>query len=206
MPADVRRFAPITSESPDRPALRLVALLRGINVGGRNRIAMADLRQLVEDLGFQQVLTHLQSGNVVFDARLRAGRADRASGAAAAGIAIEDEISGRLGLQVPVIVRSRDDLEGIVSSNPLREVATNPSRLLVSFLSRPVDPSLLADLDAHSFAPDAFALRRREVYVWAPNGASETKLTHSFWEKRLKVTATARNWNTVQRLLQLASQ
>lgn len=191
--------------------MKLVALLRGINVGGRNRIAMADLRELVEGLGFGEVRTHLQSGNVVFAAPAGTGAGAGAAPGAGdtadrAADRIEAEIERSLGLAVPVLARTGEDLERIVALHPLADIATNPSRLLVSFLSGRVEPDRLGDLDPGDFAPDAFALGEREIYVWAPNGASETKLTHSFWEKRLGVTATARNWNTVERLLTLASE
>lgn len=170
-------------------------------MGARNRIAMADLRKLMQDLGFDEAQTHLQSGNVVFGA----GGADEDHDLGAVAEAIQEGLRRELGLDVPVIVRTAQELRRVVAANPLRQVATNPSRLLVSFLSGRIDRSLLTDLDESSFAPDAFALGEREIYVWAPNGASETKLTHAFWERRLGLTATARNWNTVERLLELAS-
>jgi uncharacterized protein (DUF1697 family) len=175
---------------------RIAALLRGINVGGANKIAMAELRALVAELGFLDVATHLQSGNVVF----RAPGAEPAQAAAA----IEAAIAQRLGLQIPVLARTGEQLERIVSAHPLAEVASNPSRMLVVFLSGPVERTLIAQVQEEQFSPDRFVSAEQEIYVWAPNGVSETKLTYAFWEKQLGgVTATARNWNTVQRLLQM---
>lgn len=179
-------------------ASRIVALLRCINVGTRNRIAMADLRELTQQAGFGEVRTHLQSGNVVFSA-------ETGTAAEEAARAIERQIERGLGLQVPVLARTADDLAGVAARNPLGTVATNPSRLLVSFLSGPVDAARLADLSPDDYAPDRYALGEREIYVWAPNGASETKLTHAFWERRLGLTATARNWNTVLKLAEMAA-
>lgn len=174
-------------------APKIAALLRGINVGGANKISMAQLRELVAGLGFLDVATHLQSGNVVF----RAPDAEPAQAAAA----IEAVIGERLGLNVPVLARTAAEIAQVVQAHPLRELATNPSRMLVVFLSAPVDRTRIGELDESSYAPDRFAAGEREIYVWAPNGVSETKLTYAFWEKQLGgVIATARNWNTVERL------
>lgn len=195
----------------------MIVLLRGINVGARNRVAMADLRAIVQGLGGTDVRTHLQSGNAVFTAA-DIGKADLVDGlgrgaasstAAARPVdrvarALEQAIERRLGLNVVVLVRTVGELAKVVERNPLIDIASNPSRLLVTFLSGEVERDRIADLDPDRFLPDRFALSEREIYVWAPNGASETRLTHAFWEKRLGVSATARNWNTVQRLLELA--
>lgn len=180
----------------DAQTQRVAALLRGINVGGRNKIAMARLRELVTDLGFIDVATHLQSGNVVFGAP--------GSDPAQAASAIEAAIAQQLGLKIAVLARSGSELQEIVESHPLRDVASNPSRMLVVFLSAPVNRAMIADLQEQQFAPDRFVAGDREIYVWAPNGVSETKLTYAFWEKQLGgVVATARNWNTVQRLQEM---
>src|ERR671937_939311 len=106
----------------------LVALLRGINLGSRNRIGMADLRALLTDMGYDGVRTHLQSGNVVLVTRQAPERAGRA---------IEREIRTRLGLEVDVIVRTGAEIAAVVAANPLGDVATNPSRYFVVFLSAP---------------------------------------------------------------------
>lgn len=176
----------------------MIAFLRGINVGARNRIAMAELREIMQDLNCREVRTHLQSGNVVFVAPARAGASDRIAHE------IEHAIERRLGLSVPVLVRSAGELAEVVERNPLEDVASNPSRLLVTFLSGTVQRQQIAAIDPERFLPDRFAAGEREIYVWAPRGASETKLTHAFWERRLGLTATARNWNTVQRLMEIA--
>ncbi|MFZ2051608.1 MAG: DUF1697 domain-containing protein [Solirubrobacteraceae bacterium] len=177
-------------------APRIAALLRGINVGGRNKIPMAELRGLVAELGFLDIATHLQSGNVVF----RAPGTEPEQAAAA----IEAAIARRLGLNIAVLARTGTELERIVSAHPLAEVASNPSRMLVVFLSEPVERTLVAQVQEEQFSPDRFVAAEQEIYVWAPNGVSETKLTYAFWEKQLGgATATARNWNTVQRLLEM---
>jgi uncharacterized protein (DUF1697 family) len=174
-----------------------VALLRGINVGSRNRIAMADLRSLLEGLGHTEVRTHLQSGNALF----AAAKADPA----ALGAEISEAIAGHLGLTVPCVVLSDEDLARVVAANPLADVATDPAKFVVTFLSRP--PVTLGDLDPAKYAPEVFAVGEREVYVWCPDGVRNVKLSHAFFEKREKdgMVATARNWNTVTALLDLIS-
>jgi uncharacterized protein (DUF1697 family) len=176
---------------------RQIALLRGVNVGGRNMVAMAALRELLQALGYEGVRTHLQSGNAVFTAATPPERAGRE---------IEEGLVERLGLQVPVLVRTRDELAQAVAGNPLGEATSQPARLLVNFLSGEPDPQLLGELDPADFEPETFGVGAREVYVWCPDGVQATKLSYAFWEKRLKVTATARNWNTVTRLLALADE
>lgn len=172
-----------------------VALLRGINVGTRNRIAMADLRALLGRLGYTDVRTHLQSGNALFDS----AHGDSAKLAAE----ISEAIGSELGFSVPCVVRSRQDLARVVADNPLADVATDPAKFVVIFLSRP--PVTLADLDPAGYPPERFAVGEQEVYVWCPDGVRNIKLSHSFFEKREKdgMVATARNWNTVTALLDL---
>jgi uncharacterized protein (DUF1697 family) len=175
---------------------RQVALLRGINVGRSKRVGMADLRESVEALGYDDVRTYLQSGNVVFTGK--DGRPERAAQK------IEDQLAERLGLDVRVLVRTRDELAEVIDRNPLSEIASDPRRLLVAFLSSSPDPKRLRDVDPADFEPDAFAVGAREIYLWCPDGFHATKLGHAFWEKQLQLTATARNWNTVTKLLALA--
>lgn len=179
---------------------RYVALLRGVNVGGHRKIAMADLRGLLSGLGHADVSTYLQSGNALF-ASARRGRDKLA-------LEIERAITRELGLTVRCLVRSQADLRRVVAGNPLAATATDPARLLVTFLSDEPDPALLRALDPSAFAPDEFRASEREIYVWYPEGVRNTKLTHAFFEKRLRrggLVATSRNWNTVTKLLDLMS-
>lgn len=159
---------------------------------------MAELRALVAELGFLNVATHLQSGNVVFSARGKSP--DQAA------VAIQAAIRERFGLAIPVLARTAQELSRIVDAHPLRDLASNPSRTLVVFLSAPVDDARIAEVREQQYAPDRFVAGEREIYVWAPNGVSETKLTYAFWEKQLGgITATARNWNTVERLREMTA-
>ena len=173
-----------------------VALLRGINVGGHQRIAMADLRTLLEGLGHAEVSTFLQSGNALFSSR----RKDDVRLAAE----IEQAIARRLKLTVRCLVRRREELQRVVDRNPLPSRAGDPARLLVTFLSDKPDRALLRAIEPRAFLPEEFGAGERELYVWSPGGVRDSKLTHAFFEKKLGgLVATSRNWNTVTRLLAL---
>jgi uncharacterized protein (DUF1697 family) len=198
--ATAERFATVPSVSaPEHETpVRKVALLRGVNVGGNNLVPMARLRELLGELGYEGVRTHLQSGNAVFTAPdTPPERAARE---------IEGQLTRHLGLGVRVLVRTAPELAGVVAANPLPEATSEPARLLVNFLSAPPSPELLGELDPADFEPERFGVGEREVYVWCPEGVRATKLSYAFWERRLGVVATARNWNTVTRLLALARE
>ena len=178
---------------------RTVALLRGINVGGRNSIVMADLRAIFEDLGHRHVETYLQSGNVVFEATgapaLLAATAAR-------------RITSELGLDVPVVVRSGAELQTIINANPFLADGADPATLHVVFAVGRAAADALGDLEPGRFSPDRFVHRGREVFVQCPNGYGRTKLTNTFFEARLGPGAgatTTRNWKTVTRLAEMAA-
>jgi uncharacterized protein (DUF1697 family) len=158
---------------------------------------MARLRDVIEALGFADVRTHLQSGNVVF-------ASDRTAEEAAHEI--ERQVAEHLGVAAPVLVRTRDELAKIVERNPLGDVASDPKRYLVTFLSAPPDRGRLRELDPADFEPEVFHVVGREAYVWSPGGVRASQLSYAFWEKRFGLTATARNWNTVTKLLTLANE
>ena len=180
-------------------ATRYVALLRAVNVGGTGVISMARLREVLASCGYRDIATYLQSGNAVFTCGTRASDARVASD-------IEKAIREATAVDTRVLLRTREELERVVAGNPLVDVATNPSRLIVVFLDQPPQAEAVRALDADAFAPDRFAIVGREVYVWCPNGVSKTKLTQGFFEKKLGAhAATGRNWNTVRALLELAS-
>ncbi len=176
---------------------RLIALLRGINLGRNKRLAMADLRHLMHGLGYEEARTLLQSGNVVFTASEAPGAAVRR---------IEEGLARDAGLDVRVLVRTRDELARVVALDPLREEVSDPRRYLVVFLSEGPDRRALREIDPAEFEPDRFHAAGAEIYVWHPDGIQNAKLTHAFWERRLGVAATARNWNTVEKLLALADE
>jgi uncharacterized protein (DUF1697 family) len=176
--------------------MRYAVLLRGVNVGGRNKIAMADLRQILTDLGYGDVKTHLQSGNGVLSA-------DQAPDQLAAGIG--RAITARTGLKCAVLIRTGAELAKVVAGNPLGQEPDNPSRFFVAFLSAVPDKAAVAELAARDLGADQAWVAGNHVYTWVPNGLADTKLTYAFLEKQLGVVATARNWNTVRKLAELTA-
>ena len=173
-----------------------VALLRGINVGGRNRLSMADLREDLAAIGLRNVRTHIQSGNVVFDAG-PAGDHEEAT----LTVAIADVLAERHQLRVPVVVRPFDEIAIIARSHPDEHGDTPPNWLLVFVLDGQVVP---AESPAHErFEPDRFVLGEREVYATYPDGSARSKLTIELFEKAFGVTATARNLTTLRKIVEL---
>jgi uncharacterized protein (DUF1697 family) len=176
---------------------RHIVLLRGINIGPRNRVAMPKLREALTDAGFGDVRTYVQSGNVVLSS-------DRSADEVAAEC--ERAISDTFGLDIDVVVRSRGEMAAVVKRNPLKKVADNPKRYQVSFLDLELDPGVVAEL-AESAAPtEAFAAVGRELYAWHPEGVARSKLSARLADRRLGVKATARNWRTVTTLLEMADE
>ncbi|MFH8682640.1 DUF1697 domain-containing protein [Streptomyces lydicus] len=176
---------------------RQIALLRGINVGGHNSLPKARQLELAEKLGFQDVSVLLQTGNLVF--------ADPGTPPEETARVLHDAIGAELGLTVPVVVRTRDELAAAVAANPFPQAVPEPKSLHVTFLSAvPADTSRLDGLDEAAFAPDRFRLVGRELYLWCPGGIGRSKLADTVSRAPLGVTATARNWNTVTKLLALA--
>jgi uncharacterized protein (DUF1697 family) len=174
---------------------RLVVLLRGINIGSRNRISMPDLRKALEGAGYDDVRTYLQSGNVVL------------SGAAPAREAARDcerLIADRFGLEIAVVARTRSELAKIVERNPLARVAKDPRRYQVSFLETKPSPKVVGELEDVAAGDEEVVSIGREIYAWHPDGVARSKLWAKLAGKTLGVTATARNWTTVTKLLELA--
>lgn len=175
---------------------RYVALLRGINVGGNKRIAMADLRSLCEGLGFEHTCTLLQSGNVVLDASVSAPTvASRMS----------EAIEQQFGMEVRVVVRTAAELAAVVEHDPYSSIADPLKYYSVSFLESDPAPDALADIDPSEYAPEQFELHGRELYLWRPPGQIDSRLTKVLTDKRLGTAVTNRNWNTVTKIHQLAS-
>ena len=166
-----------------------VALLRGINVGKAKQVSMTDLVAVVQACGGTDVHTVLRSGNVVFG-----------SEGPVAAAAIEAALVRRTGVASSVLVVGGDALLRIAAENPLIEVATDPSRLMVGFTSQPPDGSLAPD--AASLAPEVLVVGERAVYQWCPDGVMASRVPASFW-KGVAPVVTVRNWRTVLRLVKL---
>ncbi len=177
---------------------RQVVLLRGVNVGGHNRVPMAELAALLTELGCTDVRTFIQSGNAVVGAS--AALARRLPGAVAAAI------EARLGLRVPVIVRSATALAAAVRDNPFVARGAEPSTLHIGFLAEAPSAAAIATLDPDRSPPDAFELRGRELYLCFGKGVATTRLTNAYFDRVLATTTTVRNWSTVNALVALATK
>ena len=173
-----------------------VALLRGINLGARNKVSMPDLRALFERLGAEDVVTYVQSGNVVFRSGDEPGKLTNA---------IEKRIGRDLGLSVTVLLRTREQLAKAFAGNPFLNDKREPTKLHVTFLSAKPDPARVRKLDPERAEPDEFRLVGEEIYLHCPNGYGKSKLTNAYFEKQLGVAATTRNWKTVTKLTELTS-
>jgi uncharacterized protein (DUF1697 family) len=158
---------------------------------------MADLRRLLESEGYEEVRTHLQSGNVLLASPLSPRKLEAA---------LERQLAKGLGIDVGVLVRTRAELASVVERDPLGDVATNGSRYLVSFLSEPLTARVARELEAAEFAPAQLVIDRRELFAWYPDGVQRAALAKLLDDKRLGVVSTARNWNTVTKLLQLLDE
>jgi uncharacterized protein (DUF1697 family) len=174
---------------------RYVALLRGINVGRAKRVAMADLRQLVEGLGFRDVGTLLNSGNVAFT-----GPRSATSGI---GSRIESALAERVGVESRTVVLTERELATVLTENTLAGVASDPSRLLVAVLASSRDARRLEPLLEESWKPEALAVGKRAAYMWCPRGALESRLPAAVG-RILKDAHTVRNWSTLRKLAALA--
>jgi uncharacterized protein (DUF1697 family) len=172
-------------------------LLRGVNIGSRNRVAMPKLRELLGAAGFERVQTYVQSGNVVLQSSSKADEVARAC---------EREIAAGFGLDIAVVVRTRSQLAAVVRRDPLGAVATDPKRYLVSFLTSKPDRKVVERIAATAVPPEEVVAHGRELYAWLPAGAARSKLWSRLADPKLGVTATARNWTTVTQLHSIAAE
>jgi len=156
---------------------------------------MADLRQLLSDLGYGEVRTHLQSGNVLLHSDLAAARLEEA---------LTQQISSHFAVPVSVVVRTRAELADVGTRNPLREYASDPKRYQVSFLAGALSAERERELAAADLLPERLVLSGREIFSWHSEGIQRSRLAALLTDRRVGVTVTTRNWNTVTRLLELA--
>jgi uncharacterized protein (DUF1697 family) len=176
-----------------------ISMLRGVNVVGHNRIKMDALRAVYESLKFEDPRTYIQSGNVIF----------RTKGKNSPALAkkIQDAIEGAFGFRPAVIVRTPDELRRAIADTPFPSHRNlHPSKILVTFLAGEPGPEAQATLFGLKGHPEELHLKGRELYIYFPNGAGQTKLPWSSVEKLLKVTGTARNWNSVTKMLAIAEE
>lgn len=175
---------------------RFVALFRGINVGGKNKLPMAALTPLFADAGAGDIRTYIQSGNVLFTASLRA----------VDGIVtkVERAVAERFGLRVPIVLRSAVELGRIATEHPFFARDVDPKLLHVVFLADAPSARAVASLDGERSPPDRFQVVGREIYLHLPNGAGRSRLTNDYFDRTLGTLSTARNWRTVLTLAELA--
>ncbi len=183
------------SGSINRMAERLIALLRGINVGGNKPVEMGRLRQLLSDLGYADGRTYLQSGNAVFTSTSSPGDA--------AG-ALEEGIAKTFGVDCRVLVRSAAQLAAVMAADPLLHLLGNPSRHFVAFLDGSPQPDGVEQLTRPDYGSDQLRIAGDHVYLWCPDGLSKSPFAKLNFDRILGTAVTMRNWNTVTRLAEIA--
>jgi len=173
---------------------KYISILRGINVGGNRKILMKELKVLYEKLGFAEVETYIQSGNVVFESDLTLLTADLEA-------KIEQAIIETFGFDVSVIIRTADEWAKSIVNNPFwKEKDADIDRLHLTCLKEVPSPELLEKIKLFQFLPDRYEVIGRDVFIFCAAGYGTSKLVNSFFESKLKVPATTRNWKTVMKL------
>jgi uncharacterized protein (DUF1697 family) len=177
----------------------MVSMLRGVNVGGHNMIKMEALRALYASLGIRDAQTYVQSGNVVFRTRERdLGQLARR---------IENAIKRRFGFRPEVILRTPSDLRAVIRRNPFASPPDlDPRKLLVTFLASDPGPEARDRMLKINAGPEELRIEGRELTIYYPNGMGRAKLSPALIEKTLETSGTARNWNTVRKLLEIAEK
>ncbi|MCB9891023.1 MAG: DUF1697 domain-containing protein [Planctomycetes bacterium] len=174
---------------------RYVALLRGINVGGKHKLPMKDLAAMFEQVGCSNVVTYIQSGNVIFDAP--------AAFARSVPVVMHDAIAERFGYDVPVVTRTGAQVARVLEANPFDGVPEN--EVHVFFLSKKPAASKVAALDLERSLPDELRVVGQELYLHCRTGMAKTKISNVWLDRQLGIVSTARNWKTTQKLAELAA-
>ena len=172
-----------------------LALLRGVNVGGKNKLPMKELAGIFVAAGCDNVRTYIQSGNVLFQAapKLLTKIPDL----------VGAQITGRYGYRTPVIVRTQEELGQVMANNPFLAKGETEEWLHVMFLAAVPKPAAVTGLDANRSPGDSFIVQGKEIYLHLPNGAGKSKLTNNYFDSKLATISTGRNWRTVATLLEL---
>jgi uncharacterized protein (DUF1697 family) len=184
--------------SPRGARSKYVALMRGINVGGKNMLPMAVLVELFSELGCSDVCTYVQSGNVVFGATEAVAKT--------LPEAVAKVIERRRKLKVPVVLRSARELERVAAANPYLRAGVDPIELHVMFLADAPAKAAVAGLDGKRSPPDEFVVAGRDVYLRLPSGMARTKLSNAYFDSRLATVSTVRNWRTVLKLVEMTAE
>ncbi len=175
----------------------IILLLRGINLAGRHRVAMGELRSMLTEMGYADARTHLQSGNVLLRSSQAPDRVVRTVGR---------QLSSRFGFEVPVLVRTAEEMDAVIARDPFGESATDPARYVVTFLPVQPKPSALVAVEGEDFGDERFAVHGREVYQWCPGGQQDSPMLKALNKAAITTPGTARNWRTVTRLAELAAE
>jgi uncharacterized protein (DUF1697 family) len=170
-----------------------IAFLRGINVSGQKKIRMAELKSYFEELNFKNVRTYIQSGNVILESSNQKNEAIQKK--------IENLIKEKFGFDVPVIVKNKNEIAAILKKNPFTGKETN--RIYITLLSDIPSAEQTKKLPEINYAPEEFILDENIIYFFSPHGYGEAKMSNNFFEKILKVTATTRNWRTMNILKEM---
>ncbi len=175
-----------------------IALLRDINVGGQKKIKMAELKAQLAPLGFQYLQTYIQSGNIVFQFPETPPRELAEQ--------IEQEILAGYGFEVPTLVKRLADMQEVIQKNPFVGArARDTTRLYVTFLHAQPEAARLEALQAEDYLPEEFIVQGQNLYFFSPIGYGRAKMNNNFFEKKLKLHATTRNWRTIHKLLEMAT-
>jgi uncharacterized protein (DUF1697 family) len=177
-----------------------ISLLRGVNMAGHNKIKMTDLSSLYKKIGLKDVETFIQSGNVVFTDPGNLSETDLTE-------QIEDAVSKKFKYNIPVIIRTPEEFREIVSLNPFSDVENfNPEKLAVIFLYEKPSEAQIEKVKNIDYPPDKFIINGKEIFIYCPNGFGKSKIYTGFFENKMKVSGTGRNWNTINALLKIAEK
>ena len=174
-----------------------IALLRGINVSGQKKIKMAKLKESLETLSFSDVVTYIQSGNIVFKSDIKSiNQLEKL---------IHDKILKDFGFEVPTLIKTPQEVTDAFENNPFEKDATkDPKLFYVVFLKDKPETEHINNLKTYNYSPEEYVLDDKIIYFYAANGAGNAKMNNTFFEKKLKVQATTRNWRTTHKLVELS--
>ncbi|MCG8485189.1 MAG: DUF1697 domain-containing protein [Clostridia bacterium] len=174
---------------------RYIALLRGINVGGKRIIKMDDLKTVLSSIGLKNIITYIQSGNIIFDCPK--------SNIQVLEEKMKKEIFKSFGFEVPVIIRTHEEYIALTDRNPFFNAESDTSKLVITFLQQKPNAEDIRITEKLDFPPDKFQIKGKEVFIYCESKYHLTKISNSFFEKKLNTHATSRNWKTLNKILQM---
>ncbi len=175
-----------------------IALLRGINLGGKNKLPMKDLKEMFTAAGCRNAVNYIQSGNVVF-------QAERGAVKKLGGI-VSSEIEKRFGHKPPMVFRTAEQMNEAIRTNPFIAEGISEDALHLMFLDGVPDAAAVKALDPDRSPPDRYRVRGQEIYLHLPNGGARSKLTNAYFDSKLRTMSTVRNWRTVRKLAEMAGK